>query len=75
MFFKMVIAAALKELKAKKPKMVVLETVRTKADHERFLWLAIEVYGGIRNRVFFPRTGYWCRDCEYRSQCRTWKGN
>lgn len=62
-------------VKAKKPKMVVLETVRTKADHERFFWLAKEVFGGIRNRVFFPRTGYWCRDCEYARQCRAWKGN
>ena len=30
---------------------------------------------GIRNRVFFPRTGYWCRDCEYAQHCRAWKGN
>jgi len=62
-------------VKAKKPKMVVLETVRTKADHQRFLALAKEVFGGIRNGVFFPRTGYWCRDCEYLRQCRAWKGN
>jgi putative RecB family exonuclease len=62
-------------VKAKKPRMVVLETVRTKADHERFFWLAKEVLSGIRSRVFFPRTGFWCRDCEYAQQCRAWKGN
>jgi len=62
-------------VKAKKPKMVVLETVRTKADHERFFWMAQEVFYGIRSRVFFPRTGYWCRDCEYAQHCRAWKGN
>jgi hypothetical protein len=62
-------------VKGKKPKMVVLETMRTKADHQRFFWLAKEVFGGIRNRVFIPRTGYWCRDCEYARHCRAWKGN
>ena len=62
-------------VKAKKPKMVVLETVRTKADHQRFFQLAKAVFGGIRSRVFFPRTGYWCRDCEYAPHCRAWKGN
>jgi len=62
-------------VKTKRPKMVVLETVRTKADHQRFFWLAKEVFNGIRSRVFFPRTGYWCRDCEYAQHCRAWKGN
>ena len=62
-------------VKARKPKMVVLETTRTKRDHQRFLCLAREVLSGIRSRVFFPRTGYWCRDCEYASQCRAWRGN
>jgi hypothetical protein len=62
-------------VKGKNPKMVVLETMRTKADQEWFLTLAREVFGGIRNRVFFPRMGYWCRDCEYAKQCRVWKGN
>jgi putative RecB family exonuclease len=50
-------------VKSKKPKMVVLETVRTKADHERFFWLAKEVFGGIRSRVFFPRTGSAASGC------------
>ena len=62
-------------VKTKRPKMVVLETVRTKADHQRFFWLAKEVFHGIRSRVFFPRSGYWCRDCEYAQHCRAWKGN
>jgi putative RecB family exonuclease len=62
-------------VKAKKPKMVVLESVRTKADHDRFFWLAKAVLQGIRSRVFIPRTGFWCRDCEYTQPCRAWKGN
>jgi putative RecB family exonuclease len=62
-------------VKARKPKMVVLETVRTKADHKRFFQLAKAVFSGICNRVFFPRTGYWCHDCEYARHCRAWKGN
>jgi putative RecB family exonuclease len=62
-------------VKSRKPKMVVLDTTRTKLDHQRFLCLAKEVLGGIRSRVFFPRTGYWCRDCEYAPQCKAWKGN
>ncbi len=62
-------------VKARKPKMVVLETTRTKADHERFLCLAKEVLGAIRAKAFYPRAGYWCKDCEYAQQCRAWKGN
>lgn len=62
-------------VKAKKPKMVALDTVRTKADHERFFWLAKEIVHSIRSRAFFPRVGYWCRDCEYAQHCRAWKGN
>jgi len=62
-------------VKTKKPKMVVLETVRTKVDHERFFGLAKAVFQGIRTRVFIPRVGYWCRDCEYAPHCRAWKGN
>ncbi len=62
-------------VKARKPKMLVLDTCRTTEDHARFFCLAKAVLSGVRNRVFFPRTGFWCRDCEYAPQCKAWKGN
>ena len=62
-------------VKARKPKMVVLDTSRTPKDHARFFHLAKTVLAGIRNNIFFPRPGYWCRDCEYAHHCRAWKGN
>ena len=62
-------------VKARKPKMVVLDTSRTPKDHARFFHLAKTVLAGIRHRIFFPRPGYWCRDCEYAHHCRAWKGN
>jgi putative RecB family exonuclease len=62
-------------VKARKPKMVVLDTSRTVEDHTRFFHLAKAMLSGVRNRVFFPRTGFWCRDCEYAEQCKAWEGN
>jgi len=62
-------------VKARKPKMIVLDTKRTTEDHARFFHLAKTVLSGIRNCIFFPRTGFWCRDCEYAPQCKAWKGN
>jgi putative RecB family exonuclease len=62
-------------VKSRKPKMVVLDTMRTGADHQRFFCLAREVVNGIRSHVFIPRSGYWCRDCEYARHCKAWKGN
>lgn len=62
-------------VKARKPKMIVLDTSRTVEDHKRFFHIAKTVLSGIRNRIFFPRTGFWCRDCEYAPQCKAWAGN
>lgn len=62
-------------VKSRRPKMVVLETTRTRSDHQRFFCLAGQVLNAIQSRIFFPRTGYWCRDCEYARPCKTWKGS
>jgi len=62
-------------VKNKTPKMVVLDTSRTANDHARFFCFAREVLHGIRSCVFMPRTGYWCRDCEYQKPCQGWQGN
>lgn len=61
-------------VKTKKPKMITLEAKRTKADCQRFYHLAGQVLKGIKQGVFFPRTGFWCGDCEYAGQCREWEG-
>jgi len=62
-------------VKTKKPKMIVLRTKRSKVDYEKFFFLASQVFRGVRSQVFFPRSGFWCKDCEYGDQCRDWKGN
>jgi putative RecB family exonuclease len=62
-------------VKTKKPKMITLETKRSKADYQRFFFLASQVLKGIQQRIFFPRSGFWCKDCEYGGICKDWKGN
>jgi putative RecB family exonuclease len=59
-------------VKTKKPKLIPLETKRTKADYQRFFFLSGQVLKGIRSQVFFPRSGFWCKDCEYGEHCRNW---
>jgi putative RecB family exonuclease len=62
-------------VKTKKPKIVPLETKRRKTDYERLFHLASQVLRGIKEQVFFPRSSFWCSDCEYGRQCREWRGN
>lgn len=59
-------------VKSKKPKMAVTETKRGKKEYQGFLYLAREVFKGITSGFFVPRTGYWCRDCEYADICPLW---
>lgn len=61
-------------VKHKKPKLIILETSRTRADYERFFALVSQVLSGIRRRVFFPRPSFLCKDCEYQEQCVAWRG-
>jgi putative RecB family exonuclease len=62
-------------VKTKKPKMVVLETKRTKADYQRLFYLASQVLKGIKHQIFFPRPSFWCKDCEYEKYCKNWGGS
>jgi putative RecB family exonuclease len=62
-------------VKTKKPKIVVLETKRTKADYQRLFYLANQVLKGIKHQIFFPRPSFWCKDCEYEKYCKNWGGD
>jgi len=61
-------------VKAKKPKIIVYETGRSKEDYQRLYYLARQVLKGIRSQIFFPRTSFWCKGCEYEEPCRAWGG-
>ena len=62
-------------VKARTPKMVILETSREKRDYERLFYLAKEVLKGINLGFFFPRPSFMCKDCEYEDLCKIWEGN
>ena len=62
-------------VKSKKPKLIVLETKRDAANYSRLYGIASHVQKGINLSIFFPRTGFWCKDCEYAEQCLAWRGN
>jgi len=62
-------------VKTKKPKIITLETKRSKTDYQRFYYLASQVLKGIRSQIFFPRQSFWCKGCEYAELCKNWKGN
>lgn len=59
-------------VKNKKLKINSLETRRKRSDYQRFFCLAKQVLKGIEAKVFFPRIGFWCKDCEYEEGCRGW---
>lgn len=59
-------------VKGKKPKLVISETKRSKADYKGFLLTATQVYYGIKSNLFLPRTGFWCKECEYADRCPMW---
>lgn len=60
-------------VKNRKPKIVTLPTTRDRTDHEWFYQLARQVVRAIQRDVFFPRVGFWCRDCEFARQCKQWR--
>jgi putative RecB family exonuclease len=61
-------------VKNKKPKVIPFETRRTQSDYRRFFCLAGQILKGIREKVFFPRSSFICKDCEYAEPCRGWAG-
>lgn len=62
-------------VKSKKPKLITLETGRDQASYQRLYGITAQVLKGINLKIFFPRTSFWCKDCEYADQCQTWQGN
>jgi hypothetical protein len=62
-------------VKTKKPKLMILETTRDATSYQRLYGVASQVLRGINLKIFFPRTGFWCKDCEYGENCKAWKGN
>jgi CRISPR/Cas system-associated exonuclease Cas4 (RecB family) len=62
-------------VKSKKPRLITLETRRDTASYQRLYGIASKIQKGINLSIFFPRTGFWCKDCEYAEQCQTWSGN
>jgi len=60
-------------VKNKKPKIEVTETTREDSDYEAFFSIAEQVLKSIRQSIFYPRTGFWCKDCEYRGICPMWQ--
>lgn len=62
-------------VKAKKPRIIVHETMRNRDDYQRLYYLARQVLKGIKSRIFFPRPSFWCKGCEYEEPCRAWNGN
>ena len=62
-------------VKSKKPKLITLETRRDKASYQRLYGITAQVLKGINQKVYFPKTSFWCKDCEYADHCQTWPGN
>jgi putative RecB family exonuclease len=62
-------------VKTRTPKMILLKTKRDKGDYETFFYLAKEVLRGIQAHIFFPRSSFMCKDCEYERCCKAWEGN
>lgn len=62
-------------VKTKRPRLITLEMDRKRLDYPRFFYLAKCILKGIRSKIFFPRTSFMCKDCEYGEPCRSWQGN
>ena len=59
-------------IKNKKPRLEVSSTTRDQSHYHAFFLIAGQVLKSIRSNIFYPRSGYWCRDCEYRQLCPLW---
>jgi len=62
-------------VKSKKPKLITLETKRDESSYRRLYAIVSQVLKGIDQKIFFPKTGFWCKDCEYAGQCQHWPGH
>lgn len=62
-------------VKTKRPRIITLETDAKKLNYQRFFYLSCQILKSIRARVFFPRSSFMCKDCEYAKPCKAWQGN
>lgn len=62
-------------VKTKRPTIITLQTEAKKLDYQRFFYLASQILKGIRSGIFFPRTSFMCKDCEYAAPCKVWRGD
>ncbi len=61
-------------IKQKKPRLEVTETRREQTDYELFVSMAEQILRAIRDGQFYPRAGFWCKECEYQNSCPLWRG-
>jgi hypothetical protein len=45
------------------------------SNYERLYAVFSQVVKGIDPKIFFSRTGFWCKDCEYADRYRPWRGH
>ena len=60
-------------IKHKKPRIEVTETRRVDEDYEVFFHLVEQVLKAITEGIFYPRAGFWCKECEYARICPLWQ--
>ena len=61
-------------IKAKNPKIEVIQTTREKKDYQRLFLLAKKVLEAIKAQIFFPKPSFKCKECEYQEYCQKWEG-
>jgi putative RecB family exonuclease len=60
-------------IKNKKPRIEETVTHRNEEDYQVFFNIAEQVLKGITTGIFYPRAGFWCKDCEYAKLCPLWQ--
>jgi len=56
-------------LKGREPDIIVFEPTITDDDVSRLRSLYQDVWEDIRHGCSFPKTGWWCSDCQWRKHC------
>jgi putative RecB family exonuclease len=60
-------------VKNKKPRIEVTETRRVDEDYEVFFNIVEKILQSITGGIFYPRAGFWCKECEYAHICPLWQ--
>ena len=59
-------------IKNKKPRIEMTETRRNDEDYLVFFHLVEQILKAITGGIFYPRAGFWCKECEYAHLCPLW---